>query len=58
MESQDGFIRVKEVAKTLDCSESKAYQIMKILNNELEAKNKIIIQGRVPRKYFMERLFV
>jgi hypothetical protein len=55
---ENGFIRVKEVMKTLDCSESKAYKIMKKLNNELEAKNKIIIAGRVPRKYFMERLFI
>lgn len=50
------FMRVDEVAKVLDVSESYAYKIMKQLNKELAGKNKIVVSGRVNRKYFYERL--
>ena len=50
-------MRVKDVQEYLECSPSKAYQIMKKLNRELEAKNKITVAGRVPRKYFLERIY-
>ena len=50
------FIRVDEVAKVLDVSESYAYKIMKQLNKELAEKNKIVVSGRVNRKYFYERI--
>ena len=41
------FIRVEEVARVLDISESHAYKIMRKLNSELEAKGYITI----PRPY-------
>lgn len=44
------FMRVDEVAKVLDVSESYAYKIMKQLNKELAKKNKIVVSGRVNRK--------
>lgn len=50
------FMRVDEVAKVLDVSESYAYRIMKQLNKELAEKNKIVVSGRVNRKYFYERI--
>lgn len=50
------FMRVDEVAKVLDVSESYAYKIMKQLNKELAEKNKIVISGIVNRKYFYERI--
>ena len=50
------FMRVDEVAKVLDVSESYAYKIMKQLNKELAGKNKIVVSGRVNRKYFYERI--
>ena len=50
------FMRVIEVAKVLDVSESYAYKIMKQLNKELAKKNKIVVSGRVNRKYFYERI--
>lgn len=50
------FMRVDEVAKVLDVSESYAYKIMKQLNRELAGKNKIVVSGRVNRKYFYERI--
>ena len=51
------FIRVEEVARVLDISESHAYTIMRKLNSELEAKGYITIAGRVNRQYFNERLY-
>ena len=49
------FIRVDEVAKELEISESHAYKIMRKLNRELEAKGYITVAGRVNRQYFNER---
>ena len=44
------FMRVDEVAKVLDVSESYAYKIIKKLNKELSEKGKIVVSGRVNRK--------
>ena len=51
------FIRVDEVAKELEISESHAYKIMRKLNRELEAKGYITVAGRVNRQYFNERFY-
>lgn len=51
------FIRVEEVARVLDISESHAYKIMRKLNRELEAKGYLTVAGRVNRQYFNERLY-
>lgn len=50
------FMRVDEVAKALDVSESYAYKIIKKLNKELAEKGKIVVSGRVNRKYFYQRI--
>lgn len=50
------FMRVDEVAKVLDVSESYAYKIIKKLNKELAEKGKIVVSGRVNRKYFYKRI--
>ena len=50
------FMRVDEVAKELDVSQSYAYKIVRMLNKELEAKGLITVSGRVNRRYFMERM--
>lgn len=54
---QKRFLRVKDVAEILQCSESHAYKIIKDLNDELKKKGKIVIAGRISRKYFEERLY-
>ncbi len=51
------FIRVNEVAKELDVSESYAYKIIKKLNKELDAKGFITVAGRINRQYFYERIY-
>ena len=51
------FIQVDEVCEILGVSRSKAYQLMRQLNAELEKKGRITIHGKVLRKYFMERFY-
>lgn len=46
------FMRVDEVAKVLDVSESYAYKIIKKLNKELAEKGKIVVSGRVRKTVF------
>lgn len=51
------FLKVDEVALILGVSISKAYKIMQNLNKELEQKGKIVIAGRISRRYLEERCF-
>lgn len=53
---QAEFYRVEDVMKMLDVKQTKAYEIIKSLNDELKAKGKIVIAGRVSKKYFDERM--
>ena len=53
---QHEFYRVEDVMQMLEISQTKAYQIIKSLNNELKAQGKIVIAGRISKKYFDERL--
>lgn len=54
---QSRFLRVADIAEMLQCSESHAYKIMRTLNEELRKKGKIVVSGRVPRRYVEERLY-
>ena len=45
-----------EVAKVLRVSERTGYTIIRQLNQELKEKGFIIQAGRIPRKYFFERI--
>ena len=56
MMNEKSFMRVEEVAETLDVSKSYAYKIVQKLNAELKAKGYITISGRVSRQYFMEKV--
>lgn len=44
-----------EVADIMDCSERYGYNVIRGMNEELEAKGFLIRRGRIPRKYFYER---
>lgn len=41
----------------LDIKQTKAYALIRKLNKELEAQGKIVVSGRVSRKYFDERMY-
>ena len=45
-----------EVANIMDCSERHGYKLIQEMNGELKAKGYIIRAGRIPRKYFFERV--
>lgn len=49
------FIKVREVMEILGVSESKAYAVIRTLNEQLEKKGYLTFSGRVSRAYFMEK---
>ena len=51
------YLTVIDVKKILGISASKAYVIIRQLNSELKSKGYIVIAGRVPRKYFVEKYY-
>lgn len=48
----------KDVMEILGVGQTKAYQIIKELNQELKDKGKLTVGGRVSKKYFEERTFM
>lgn len=50
-------LNAKEVQKILNCSESRAYQVIRDLNTELRGKGFYVINGRISQKYLSERFF-
>ena len=58
------FMRADEVAKELGVSQAYAYKLIKELNElirqlneELKAKGYLVINGRLNREYFAEKLY-
>lgn len=58
MNDKDRFIRVEEVMEILQVGQTTAYKIIRQLNDELKSKGYIVVMGRVPRKYFNERVYI
>ena len=52
----DVFIGNKEIQEVIGCKATKAWKLISQLNEELSKKGYITVKGRVPRRYFMERL--
>jgi hypothetical protein len=51
------FLNVKEVQALLGVGSSKAYQIMKEINDELKAKGYLAISGKVQDAAFYDKLY-
>ena len=51
------FYTVDDVQKMLGVSLSKAYKVIRELNKELKKNGYITIAGKVPKKYFEEKLY-
>ena len=49
--------RAKDIAEMCQISESKAYAIIRQLNDELKAKGFLVFRGRVSRAYFIEKMY-
>lgn len=56
MEKQ--FYKAKDLAELLQVSESKSYDLIRQMNQELKEKGYIIINGRIPASYARERLMI
>ena len=50
------FMRADEVAQELGVSKSYAYKVVRKLNAELEEMGYLIIEGRISKKYFLEKM--
>jgi hypothetical protein len=50
------YLTCKEVQSLLGISRTSAYKIIRMLNEELEKKNYIIIRGKVAKEYLYKRL--
>lgn len=48
-------LRMAEVVQLLDVKPSRAYSIIKQLNNELTAQGYMTLSGRIERSYLLER---
>ena len=51
------FMNVEEVAKELGTSKAYAYKLIQKLNNEMNGKGYITIQGNINRFYFYEKIY-
>ena len=47
----------KDISEILGVSESKSYQFIRQMNEELAEKGFIVCRGRVPVAYFNERFY-
>ncbi len=45
----------QDIMTILDCSKSKAYEIINNLNKELESQGFKTIKGKVPKEYFFSK---
>ena len=51
------YMDVNDIAEGVGVSTSRAYKIIRTLNEELKEKGYLTISGRVPTKYFEERWY-
>jgi hypothetical protein len=52
------FYTASDVSMLLEFSESSAYRKIHELNTELLKKGKIVISGKISKRYFDERLYI
>lgn len=50
-------MNVRDVMTVLEVSESKAYGIIREMNDELKTKGFFTIPGKVPTAYFEEKIY-
>ncbi len=51
------FLSVAEIQGLLEKSKSYCYELVAKLNDELEKMDKIVISGKVPTKFFLEKFY-
>lgn len=56
MREEKVYLNVYDVMEITGKRQSKSYSIIRQLNRELENQGYYTIQGKVPKKYFFERI--
>ena len=51
------FLNASDISMLMDVSMSKAYKIIKELNNELRKSGYIVVSGRVSKVYFEQKVY-
>ena len=51
------FLKVSDVMKVLDVSESYVYKLIRKLNKELENKDCFVMAGHIDRQFFYEHFY-
>ena len=57
MEIEKSYYDVYDVIKLLGVSKSKAYAVMREMNDYLEEQGYLVISGKVPARYFNEKWY-
>lgn len=52
------FYSAEDVANMLEISKSSAYRIIKDLNKDLKNQGKIIVAGKISKRYFEEKVYM
>ena len=50
-------LTASQVKEALQISQASAYRVIQTLNQELQEKGFLVLQGRVSKKYFYERFY-
>lgn len=51
------FLTASDISSILSVSRASAYRIIRILNDELDKKGYLTFSGKIPEKYFRERMY-
>lgn len=51
------FLTATDVSQIMECSVSRAYTIIRQLNDEMTSKGYIVNRGKINAKYFYERVY-
>ena len=51
------YLTAEEIAEILGVSKGFAYRLIRNLNAELKAKGFIVVAGKLPTKYFKEKIY-
>lgn len=54
----NAYITASELMKIAPIGKTKAYEIIKAINEELKARGYITIRGKAPRSYTLEKLAI
>lgn len=57
MEGEKRFLTATDVSQIMECSVSRAYTIIRQLNDEMTSKGYIVNRGKINAKYFYERVY-